>query len=80
MIEQYKPLLPGVSEAQIATLCAAILVTKESAMAPQEGCEHLFKVRWKEGVSICLLCRSQVEGPNDFCISITGPNSKEQPL
>lgn len=61
------------SDDQAAAFAAALLLRFDSAAAPQEGCEHLFKVRRKEGESLCVLCRSVVIGPNDYGLSISGP-------
>ena len=57
----------------VAKLAASLLLKADSAAAPSEGCEHLFRIRWKENSSVCLLCRSVVEGPNGYTILLLDP-------
>lgn len=62
------------SDEQAAVIAAALALRFDSAATSAEGCEHLFKVRRSEGESVCVLCRAVVTGPNDFCLSISGPS------
>jgi hypothetical protein len=58
---------------QLTALAAALCAASDKAIADKEGCDHLFVVRWKEGVSVCLVCRELIIGPNEYCIKISVP-------
>jgi hypothetical protein len=60
-------------ECSAIKVAAALLLKADSSAVPSEGCEHLFRIRWKENASVCLLCRSVVAGPNGYTILLMEP-------
>lgn len=63
------------SDEQLMAIATALASSKDSAIVSSEGCEHLFKVRWQEGKSVCLLCREVIHGENPFTLCVESPKS-----